>query len=91
LLIWLLCSASAFAQSQDKEEKELAVVELGGSAERSLSLGVYEFHEISTGNRNLVRYQGLGSSITNLRNIVGIVMKEFAHCRQPNDLYYILA
>ena len=43
LLIWLLCTASAFAQSPNKEPKEVAVVELGGAAERSLTEGNSSF------------------------------------------------
>jgi hypothetical protein len=35
----LLCCTSAFAQSPDKMPKEVAVVELGGAAERSLTEG----------------------------------------------------
>jgi hypothetical protein len=34
-LLW--CCSSAFAQSAEKEPKEIAVVELGGAAERSLT------------------------------------------------------
>jgi hypothetical protein len=39
----LLCCTSAFAQSPDKEPKEVAVVELGGAAERSLTEGSSSF------------------------------------------------
>jgi hypothetical protein len=39
----LLCCTNAFAQSADNEPKELAVVELGGAAERSLSEGNSSF------------------------------------------------
>jgi hypothetical protein len=39
LLTWLLCTASTFAQSPDKEPKEVAVIELGCAAERSLTEG----------------------------------------------------
>ena len=39
----LLCCTSAFAQSPDKEPKEVAVVELGGAAERSLTEGNSSF------------------------------------------------
>jgi len=43
LLTCLLCTASAVAQSPDKEPKEVAVVELGGAAERSLTQGSSSF------------------------------------------------
>jgi len=43
LLTCLLCTASAVAQSPDKESKEVAVVELGGAAERSLTQGSSSF------------------------------------------------
>jgi hypothetical protein len=39
----LLCCTSAFAQSPEKEPKEVAVVELGGAAERSLTEGNSSF------------------------------------------------
>jgi hypothetical protein len=39
----LLCCTSAFAQSAEKEPKEVAVVELGGAAERSLTEGDSSF------------------------------------------------
>jgi hypothetical protein len=39
----LLCSTSAFAQSADKEPKEVAIVEVGGAAERSLTEGNSSF------------------------------------------------
>ena len=39
----LLCCTSVFAQSADKEPKEVAVVELGGAAERSLTEGNSSF------------------------------------------------
>jgi hypothetical protein len=44
LLVGLLLSCtSAFAQSPDKEQNEVAVVELGGAAERSLTEGNSSF------------------------------------------------
>jgi len=39
----LLCCTSAFAQSPEKEPKEIAVVELGGATERSLTEGKTSF------------------------------------------------
>ncbi|MGC1637474.1 MAG: hypothetical protein WA744_18620, partial [Candidatus Acidiferrales bacterium] len=39
----LLCCISAFAQSPDNVTKEVAVVELGGAAERSVTEGNSSF------------------------------------------------
>lgn len=43
LLASLLCCTGAFAQSADKEPQEVAVVELGGALERSLTEGSSSF------------------------------------------------